>query len=57
MEKGNKKKEKDDLFLDEAIKVSLLDLPDLTLDCILEKLSASELCAMACVCSELRENA
>ncbi|XP_010508751.1 PREDICTED: F-box protein At2g41170-like isoform X2 [Camelina sativa] len=36
-------------------KMSLLDLPDLTLDCILEKLSPSELCAMACVCSELRD--
>lgn len=35
--------------------MSLLDLPDLTLDCILEKLSPSELCAMTCVCSELRD--
>ncbi|KFK36964.1 hypothetical protein AALP_AA4G195400 [Arabis alpina] len=35
--------------------MSLLDLPELTLDCILEKLSASELCAMSCVSSELRE--
>ncbi|CAH8371536.1 unnamed protein product [Eruca vesicaria subsp. sativa] len=40
----------------DEIKVSLLlDLHDSTLDCILEKLSASELCAMACVCSELRD--
>ncbi|CAH2058566.1 unnamed protein product [Thlaspi arvense] len=36
-------------------KMPLLDLPDLTLDCILEKLSPSELCAMTCVCSELRD--
>lgn len=36
-------------------KMSLLDLPDLTLDCILEKLTPSELCAMTCVCSELRD--
>ncbi|CAN8317800.1 unnamed protein product [Cochlearia groenlandica] len=36
-------------------KMSLLDLPELTLDCILEKLSASDLCAMACVCSEIRD--
>jgi len=36
-------------------KMSLLDLPDLTLDCILEKLSPSELCAMTSVCSELRD--
>lgn len=36
-------------------RMSLLDLPELTLDCILEKLSPSELCAMTCVCSELRD--
>uniref|UniRef100_A0A1J3CPT5 F-box protein n=1 Tax=Noccaea caerulescens TaxID=107243 RepID=A0A1J3CPT5_NOCCA len=36
-------------------RMSLLDLPELTLDCILEKLSPSELCAMTCVCSELKD--
>lgn len=46
----NKKKNPDD-----ENKMSLLDLPDLTLDCILEKLSPSELCVMTCVCSELRD--
>ncbi|KAL1813472.1 hypothetical protein ACET3Z_023537 [Daucus carota] len=33
---------------------SLLDLPDLALDCILEKLSPAELSSMACVCTSLR---
>ncbi|XP_074354328.1 F-box protein At2g26850-like [Apium graveolens] len=33
---------------------SLLDLPDLALDCILEKLSPAELCNMASVCTSLR---
>ncbi|KAG2242783.1 hypothetical protein Bca52824_095378 [Brassica carinata] len=50
-----KRRKKDDLLLDDENKISLLDLPYLTLDCILEKLSASELCLMTCVCSELRE--
>lgn len=35
--------------------VSLLDLPDLVLDCILEKLSPSELCSMAGVSTSMRE--
>ncbi|KAL2226051.1 UNVERIFIED_CONTAM: F-box protein [Sesamum indicum] len=35
--------------------ISLLDLPDLVLDCILEKLSPADLCSMAGVCSYLRE--
>lgn len=34
---------------------SVLDLPELTLDCILEKLSPAGLCSMAAVCSSLRE--
>ena len=34
-------------------KVSLLDLPDLTLECILERLSPTELCKMASVCTSL----
>lgn len=34
---------------------SLLDLPELALDCILEKLSPAELCSMAGVCSSMRE--
>lgn len=33
---------------------SLLDLPDLALDCILEKLSPAELSKMASVCTSLR---
>ncbi|KAL6525634.1 hypothetical protein OROHE_015941 [Orobanche hederae] len=49
--------------LDEAIKEEeeegngniLLDLPDLPLDCILEKLTPSDLCSMSGVCSSLRE--
>ncbi|KAI5663791.1 hypothetical protein M9H77_23114 [Catharanthus roseus] len=36
-------------------KMSLLDLPDLTLECVLERLSPSGLCNMASVCSSLRE--
>ncbi|XP_010554766.1 PREDICTED: F-box protein At2g41170 isoform X2 [Tarenaya hassleriana] len=36
-------------------RVSLLDLPELALELVLEKLSPAELCVMACVCSELRE--
>lgn len=36
--------------------ISLLDdLPDLVLDCILKKLSASELCSVAGVCTSMRE--
>ncbi|KAJ9185000.1 hypothetical protein P3X46_004682 [Hevea brasiliensis] len=34
---------------------SLLDLPELTLECILERLSPSGLCSMAGVCSSLRD--
>lgn len=33
----------------------LLDLPELALDCVLEKLSPAGLCNMAAVCSSLRE--
>ncbi|GKV40733.1 hypothetical protein SLEP1_g48339 [Rubroshorea leprosula] len=46
-----KEKEKEE----EKGKVSLLDLPELTLECILDRLSPAELCAMAGVCSSLRE--
>ncbi|KAF2308242.1 hypothetical protein GH714_038076 [Hevea brasiliensis] len=35
---------------------SLLDLPELTLECILERLSPSGLCSMAGVCSSLRDS-
>lgn len=35
--------------------LSVLDLPELALDCILEKLSPAGLCSMAAVCSSLRE--
>jgi hypothetical protein len=40
---------------EEVEKVSLLDLHDLPLDCILEKLSPSELCNVAKVCKSLRK--
>ncbi|AES81196.2 putative F-box domain-containing protein [Medicago truncatula] len=40
---------------EEEEKASLLDLHDLPLDCILEKLSPSELCNVAQVCKSLRE--
>lgn len=36
-------------------RVYLLDLPDLTLECILERLSPSGLCNMAGVCTSMRE--
>ncbi|XP_038719675.1 F-box protein At2g41170-like isoform X2 [Tripterygium wilfordii] len=35
--------------------ISLLDLPDLALECILERLSPAGLCSMAEVCASLRE--
>ncbi|XP_004290535.1 PREDICTED: F-box protein At2g32560-like [Fragaria vesca subsp. vesca] len=35
--------------------VCLLDLPDLTMECILEKLSPSGLCSMAGVCTSMRD--
>ncbi|XP_016484983.1 F-box protein At2g26850-like isoform X1 [Nicotiana tabacum] len=35
--------------------ISLLDLPDLTLECIFERLPPNGLCSMAAVCSYLRE--
>lgn len=38
-----------------APEMSVLDLPDLVLECILEKLPAEGLCRMASVCSSLRE--
>ncbi|AES81188.1 F-box-like protein [Medicago truncatula] len=40
---------------EEEDKASLLDLHDLPLDCILEKLSPTELCNVAQVCKSLRE--
>ncbi|KAL3534664.1 hypothetical protein ACH5RR_003125 [Cinchona calisaya] len=49
---GNGKTEN---LLVETDEYSLLDLPDLALDCILERLSTSELCSMAAVCRSLRE--
>ncbi|KAJ7976592.1 F-box protein [Quillaja saponaria] len=39
---------------EEEKKVSLLDLPELTLECILERLSPDGLCNMAAVCASLR---
>ncbi|CAA3032184.1 F-box At2g26850-like isoform X1 [Olea europaea subsp. europaea] len=41
--------------LDEKQEITLLDLPDLDLECILEKLSPAGLCSMAGVCKTLRE--
>lgn len=40
---------------EEGNKVSLLDLPDLPLECILEHLSPAELCSVATVCTSLRD--
>ncbi|KAK6942166.1 F-box domain [Dillenia turbinata] len=40
---------------DEKGEISLLDLPDLALECILERLSPAGLCNIAGVCSSLRE--
>ncbi|KAI4300895.1 hypothetical protein L6164_034222 [Bauhinia variegata] len=40
---------------EEKSKVSFLDLPDLALECILERLSPVELCNMAAVCTYLRD--
>ncbi|WCJ33386.1 F-box family protein [Euphorbia peplus] len=42
-------------FFVEETQTSLLDLPELALDCILERLSPTGLCSMAGVCSSLRE--
>ncbi|XVE60969.1 hypothetical protein DITRI_Ditri06bG0003300 [Diplodiscus trichospermus] len=39
----------------EEDKMSLLDLPELTLECILERLSPAGLCSMAGVCSSFRK--
>ncbi|ONK63628.1 uncharacterized protein A4U43_C07F17240 [Asparagus officinalis] len=41
--------------VEESMEMSVLDLPDLALECILGKLSPSGLCNMACVCSSLRD--
>ncbi|ONH94841.1 hypothetical protein PRUPE_7G034300 [Prunus persica] len=41
--------------VEERDSLSLLDLPDLTLECILERLSPSGLCTMGGVCTSLRE--
>ncbi|PIM97736.1 hypothetical protein CDL12_29791 [Handroanthus impetiginosus] len=42
-------------IVEEKEEISLLDLPDLALDCILEKLLPKDLCTIAKVCSSLRE--
>ncbi|GAB4851761.1 hypothetical protein Ancab_031162 [Ancistrocladus abbreviatus] len=39
----------------EGVEVSLLDLPELALECILEQLSPAELCSMAGACRYLRD--
>ncbi|PON39077.1 F-box domain containing protein [Parasponia andersonii] len=41
--------------VEEKERISLLDLPELTLECIFERLSPVGLCSMAGVCSSLRE--
>ncbi|XP_043810117.1 F-box protein At2g32560 isoform X2 [Manihot esculenta] len=41
--------------VDETGEMSILDLPELALDCILERLSPAGLCSMAGVCTSLRE--
>lgn len=41
--------------VEESMKMSILDLPDLALECILGKLPPSGLCSMAGVCSSLRD--
>ncbi|MQL91684.1 hypothetical protein Taro_024297 [Colocasia esculenta] len=41
---------------EESSEMSVLDLPELTLECILGKLSPAGLCNMAAVCSSLRES-
>lgn len=41
--------------VDECGDMSILDLPELVLECILEKLPPSSLCSMAGVCTSLRE--
>ncbi|KAG2683621.1 hypothetical protein I3843_10G040300 [Carya illinoinensis] len=41
--------------IEEEEDISLLDLPDLALECILDRLLPSELCSMAAVCSSLRD--
>ncbi|KAM7257268.1 hypothetical protein ACFE04_013009 [Oxalis oulophora] len=40
---------------DKRLSLSLLDLPELPLDCILDKLSPTGLCSMATVCSYMRD--
>ncbi|KAI3450047.1 hypothetical protein Pfo_006712 [Paulownia fortunei] len=41
--------------VERASEMSVLDLPDLVLECILEKLPPEGLCRMACVCTSLRD--
>ncbi|XP_074585443.1 F-box protein At2g32560-like [Curcuma longa] len=41
--------------VEEPVETSLLDLPELALECVLEKLPPAGLSAMAAVCSSLRE--
>lgn len=45
---------KTEINVEEKDRVSLLDLPELVLECILERLSPSGLCNMASVCTSLR---
>lgn len=53
MKHGNPSLKFENVEVDQQL--SVLDLPELALDCILQKLSPAELCSMAGVCRSLRE--
>lgn len=48
-------KSKLEIVVEKEEEISLLDLPDLTLECIFERLPPNGLCKMAAVCNSLRE--
>ncbi|CAN4109037.1 unnamed protein product [Withania somnifera] len=52
---SNQVKSKLENVVEKEEEISLLDLPDLPLECILERLAPNGLCSMAAVCSSLRE--
>lgn len=53
--KTNHVKSKLETVVEKEEGISLLDLPDLTLECIFERLPPNGLCSMAAVCNSLRE--
>ncbi|KAI4381557.1 hypothetical protein MLD38_007619 [Melastoma candidum] len=58
MEEEEEEEEKEAKIIphkEEEPRPSLLDLPELTLDCILDKLSPAGLCSMSAVCRPMRE--